>query len=70
MDKEDRQNFARGMSIIKQLAISALICVVLGVLIGYWLDRWLGLSPLFLIVFSLLGVASAIKVMIDIAKKI
>jgi len=69
MDQEDRKNLARGMSLLTQLGFTALVCVVIGVLIGYLLDRWLDTSPVFIIIFSLLGVISAIKTMIDIAKK-
>lgn len=28
-----------------------------GVLAGYWLDKWLGTSPLFILVLTLLGLA-------------
>jgi len=69
MDLEDRKNLARGMSLLSQLGFTALVCVGIGVLIGFWLDRWLNTSPVFIVIFSLLGVVSAIKTMIDIAKK-
>ena len=69
MDKEDRKYFARGMSLLSQLGFTALVCVVLGVLTGYWLDRWFSTSPVFIIIFSLIGVVSAIKAMVDVAKK-
>ena len=32
-----------------------------GLFIGYWLDRWTGMRPLFIIVFLLLGLAAAVR---------
>ena len=34
--------------------------IVIGLLIGYFLDKWLGTSPWLLLVFSLLGAASGL----------
>ncbi|MCL2285828.1 MAG: AtpZ/AtpI family protein [Firmicutes bacterium] len=70
MDKEDRKNLAKGMSTVSQLGLISLTCVGIGVLAGYWLDRLTGLAPLFIIVLSLIGVAAAIKAMMDFAKKL
>ena len=70
MDKEDRKNLAKGMSSVTQLGFISLTCVGLGVLAGYWLDRLTSLAPLFIIVFSLIGVVAAIKAMTDFAKKL
>jgi len=68
-DKEDRKNLAHGMSLLSQLGVTAIVCVALGVLIGVGLDRWLNTSPVFIIIFSVLGAISAIRTMIKIAKR-
>jgi len=34
--------------------------IVIGLLIGYYLDKWLGTNPWLLLVFTLLGVASGL----------
>jgi ATP synthase protein I len=34
--------------------------IVVGLLIGYYLDKWLGTGPWLLLVFTLLGVASGL----------
>lgn len=31
------------------------MCVLVGYVIGYWLDRWLKTSPIFAVIFLLLG---------------
>ncbi len=34
--------------------------IAIGLLIGYYLDRWLGTGPWLLLIFTLLGVASGL----------
>ena len=45
---------------LSAVGIAFVLAVVFGFLIGYFLDRWLGTSPLFIIVFFFLGVAAGI----------
>jgi ATP synthase protein I len=45
---------------LSAVGIAFVIAVLFGFLIGWALDRWLGTSPLFLIVFFFLGVAAGI----------
>jgi ATP synthase protein I len=66
---KDRKAIIRAMSYMSQIAISSVVCVLIGVFAGLHLDRWLGTAPWLLLIFSLLGCLSAFKVMIDIAKK-
>ncbi|MDR3119939.1 MAG: AtpZ/AtpI family protein, partial [Clostridiales bacterium] len=50
-----------------QLGLSMCACVLIGVLAGSWLDRWLGTKPWLLLLCSLIGAAAAFKVMYDLA---
>ena len=43
---------------LSAVGIAFVLAVVIGFLVGYWLDRWLGTSPLFILVFFFLGVAA------------
>jgi ATP synthase protein I len=52
----DASAFARGFRMSTELVAG----VVVGALIGWLLDRWLGISPWGLIVFLLLGFAAGI----------
>ncbi len=45
---------------LSAVGIAFVLAVVFGFLIGYFLDRWLGTSPLFLILFFFIGVAAGI----------
>jgi len=67
--KKERRYIIRAMSMMSQIAFTVVACVLVGVLLGNFLDDRLGTSPWLLIVFSLLGVLSAFKAMIDVAKK-
>jgi ATP synthase protein I len=45
---------------LSAVGIAFVLAVVFGFLIGLGLDRWLGTSPLFMIVFFFIGVAAGI----------
>ena len=45
---------------LSAVGIAFVLAVVFGFLIGYFLDRWLGTSPLFLILFFFSGIAAGI----------
>ncbi len=44
-------------------------CVVIGTLLGYWIDRWLGTEPAFLLVFMVFGFAAAVRVLFRFAQR-
>jgi len=67
--KKEKRQILRAMGLMSQIGVTAVICVLIGVFGGRFLDDRLGTSPWFLIILSLLGAAAAIKAMIDIAKK-
>ncbi|MCL2820096.1 MAG: AtpZ/AtpI family protein [Oscillospiraceae bacterium] len=70
-NKKQRQNeFAKAMSHFIQISVSIIACLAVGIFLGWLLDRWLGTSPWFLMIFSFLGVAAAFKSIFDFAKKI
>ena len=52
-----------------ELGIEIAGCVVIGMLIGYYVDRWLATTPAFLFVFMLLGFAAAIRVVLRYARQ-
>lgn len=68
-DREDRKMALRVMGKMSQLGLTAITCIVLCLLAGYWLDRWLNTAPVLFIIFAFIGCAAAIKTMMDIAKK-
>jgi ATP synthase protein I len=59
----------RALSVISQIGLMLAACVLVGVLLGRFLDNLLGTSPWLLIVFSLLGMAAAFKSIFDFANR-
>lgn len=53
-DQPQRLNWGSGL----QIGIELLAGILGGLLLGYALDRWLGMKPLFMIVFFFLGSAA------------
>jgi len=68
--KEDKQTrnsneFLRALAYFSQIGVTMAASVVIGVLLGKFLDDKLGTTPWLLLVFSLCGAGAAIKVMFD-----
>jgi F0F1-type ATP synthase assembly protein I len=59
---DDRTNmkFVQALAVASQLALLMGACVLVGLVGGYFLDRSLGTSPLFLMVGSILGMVAGI----------
>ena len=68
-NKEHNSYLIKGLSMISQMAFTIIACIAIGVFAGRWLDGFLGTSPLFLLVLSLLGVGAAFKSIYDISKR-
>ena len=67
--KKQRREILRAMSIFSQIGIVMIVCVLLGVLIGRYLDSALGTTPWLLLLFSFLGAGAAFKSLFDISKR-
>ena len=68
-NKKQKNEFVRALSMVSQIGLMMIACVVIGVLLGNYLDKLLGTSPWLLLVFSFLGVAAAFKSIFDYSKK-
>jgi len=69
LTSEERRAILRAMGLMSQIAFIFVACVVIGLVIGRFLDDWLGTSPWLLLVFVLLGCVSAFKAVFDLSKK-
>ena len=74
-NKDDRRNERRqnnalqGFAVYSQIGFTIAACVIVGVLLGKFLDRLLGTSPWLLLVFALLGMAAAFWTLFRLAKR-
>jgi ATP synthase protein I len=68
-DKPPGKEFLRALSFFSQIGITMAACVLIGVLLGRFLDSLMGTSPWLLLLFSLLGAGAAFKALFDLANK-
>ena len=68
-EKKQRKELMRAISFLSQIAMTIVGSVVIGIFLGRFLDNLLGTTPWLLLVFSLLGVAAAIKAIFDMGMK-
>jgi ATP synthase protein I len=68
-DRNVTNDFARAFALLTQMGITIAVCIGLSLLIGYYLDYYLGTSPWLLLLFILFGIIAAIKSIFDFAKK-
>ena len=59
----------RALSFLSQIALTIVICVFAGVMLGRTLDNWLNTSPWLLLIFSFLGMGAAFRAIFHISKK-
>ena len=69
-DKSVTSDFAKAFALLAQMGITIAVCIGLSILIGYYLDRFLGTSPWLLLLFILFGIIAAFKSIFDFAKKL
>jgi len=67
-DKKD--NNAGDFLWITSLGINLVLSSVVGIFIGYYLDKWLHTSPILMFVFFLLGAAAGFRQILKEMKKI
>lgn len=56
----------RALAYFSQIGVTIAASILTGVLLGKYLDLWLGTSPWLLLSFSLLGVGASFKVIFNI----
>ncbi len=68
MDEKDRK-LLRVIGFLSTVGISMVAATVIGLFIGYQLDKWLGTSPWFTGTFLLLGIIAGFRNLFYYAKK-
>ena len=60
-DKQDRRELFRELGRYSALGLEMAISVVIGLAIGYYLDKWLGTGPWLTVVWLALGFAAGVR---------
>ena len=63
------KDFVKALALLSQVGIMMAVCILVGVLIGRFLDGLLGTGPWLLFLFSFLGVGAAFKSLFDLVPK-
>ena len=69
-EAEARRKTNAAMGIGFRLSLELVVAVIVGSLLGYGLDRWLGTFPLALVVFFVIGAAAGVKNMLRAVQEI
>jgi len=70
LTKKELRQIYKALALITYMGVSVVISVGLGIFIGWLLDRWLGTTPWFMLIFTILGIIAAIKSMYTMAKRV
>jgi ATP synthase protein I len=60
-DRQDRKAFFRELGKYSALGLEMALSVVIGMAVGYYLDRWLGTGPWLTVVWIGLGFAAGVR---------
>ena len=63
------KDMMKALALLSQVGIMMAVCILVGVLIGRFLDGLLGTGPWLLFLFSLLGVGAAFKSLFGLIPK-
>lgn len=58
---EERRQLMRSLAFLSSIGISMVAASVIGLFIGYYLDKWLGTSPWMTLIWLGIGIASGFR---------
>lgn len=67
--KKQRREMMQALSLFFQIGITLVVCVVMGVFLGRFLDSLLGTAPWLLLLFTFFGAGAAFKFIFDLSKR-
>jgi MFS family permease len=56
--KEETRKYIRLLAVVSTMGLSMVLALVIGILIGYFLDKWLKTGPVFFLIFMILGIVA------------
>lgn len=59
--EEDKKRLIKTLGMISTMGISVAVAIVIGVYIGWQLDKWLGTEPWFFFIFLFFGIAAGFR---------
>ena len=69
-DNTQKQIRGKQISIAMRISIELIIAVMIGAILGWYIDKWLDTKPIFLIILLILGIVSGIKTAITSSRQL
>lgn len=67
--KEKGANYLKNYVALSSIGIMFVACVVIGYVIGYYLDKFLGTSPYLMLIFTVFGMIAGFLELMKVAKQ-
>ncbi|AAR33669.1 AtpZ/AtpI family protein [Geobacter sulfurreducens] len=58
---DDKRRLIQTLGLVSSMGISVALAIIIGVLIGRQLDKWLGTHPWFFFIFLFFGIAAGFR---------
>ena len=69
MSDKHRREMMQAMSLFFQIGITMIVCVLIGIFTGRFLDSLFNTAPWLLLLFTFFGAGAAIKFIYDLSKR-
>ncbi len=57
----DKKKFYRSLGVLSSIGLSVVLAIIIGILIGRWLDGLFGTTPLFFFIFLFIGIVAGFR---------
>ncbi len=66
---ENKKSLIKTLGVVSSMGISVALAIVIGIVIGRQLDKWLGTAPWFFFIFLFFGIAAGFRNIYIIAER-
>ncbi len=67
--QEETRKYIKLLAMVSTMGISMALAIVIGIIVGYYLDKWFQTSPLFFLIFMVLGIIAGFRNIYVIMKR-
>jgi ATP synthase protein I len=67
--QKETKNYIKLLAIVSTMGISMVLALVIAIAIGYYLDKWFQTSPVFFLIFMVLGIVAGFRNIYVIMKR-
>jgi ATP synthase protein I len=67
--KEETRKYIKLLALASTMGISMVLAIVIAIAMGYYLDKWFQTSPVFFLIFMILGIVAGFRNIYIIMKR-